>query len=126
VKYLLDTHVVLWLLMGERDALGPGVVEEIGSPRSTPYVSAASVWEIAIKRSLGKVVLEDRWLNALLSLELEHLPVTAHHAAAVEDLPWHHRDPFDRLLVAQAVVEGCTLVTSDAALTAYGIPILWG
>ena len=88
-------------------------------------VSAVSVWEIAIKRSLGKLTIEDGWSRALARLGFDALPITAIHAEAVERLPWHHRDPFDRLLVAQAATEGLELVTADPRCAAYGGAVVW-
>jgi PIN domain nuclease of toxin-antitoxin system len=93
--------------------------------RDRAAVSAVSVWEIAIKRSLGKLRIEDGWSRTLTRLGFEALPITAIHAAAVERLPWHHRDPFDRLLVAQAATEGLELVTADPRFAAYGGPVVW-
>lgn len=125
MRYLLDTNVVVWLLLGDRSAVPPIVNATISNPVAEPLVSAASVWEIAIKRSLGKLVIDPSWARALTRLDLTPLPVTAEHAARVDDLPWHHRDPFDRLLIAQTDVEDATLVTSDRQLDAYGVPTLW-
>ena len=88
-------------------------------------LSAAVVWEVANKRSLGKLVVPPEYLSLLLGAGAQPLAVTVDHAAAVEDLPMHHRDPFDRMLVAQATLEQAALVTSDPALTAYGVPIVW-
>ena len=88
-------------------------------------VSAASVWEIASKRSLGTLTIADGWAPALRRLGFDPMPVTAIHAEAVERLPWHHRDPFDRLLVAQALVERLALVSADRRLAAYGVDVLW-
>lgn len=125
MRYLLDTNVVVWLLLGDRSAVPSIVSATISNPVAEPLVSAASVWEIAIKRSLGKLVIDPSWARALTRLDLTPLPVTAEHAARVEDLPWHHRDPFDRLLIAQTDVEDATLVTADRQLDAYGVPTLW-
>lgn len=125
MRFLLDTNVVVWLLLGERRAIPSVVADTLTEPDNTILVSAASVWEIAIKSSLGKLRIEPRWPAALNRLDMDHLPVTAEHAAAVEALRWHHRDPFDRLLVAQATVEQCTLVTADRALDLYGVPTMW-
>lgn len=86
---------------------------------------AVSVWEIAIKRSLGKLEIDDRWPRELARLGFDPLPVTARHAEHVAHLPWHHRDPFDRLLVSQAIVEGLTVVSADSRLAAYGVSVLW-
>lgn len=125
-RYLLDTNVVVWLLLGDRRAVPEDVAGTLADPTSTALVSAASVWEIALKRSLGKIHIEDSWLRTLLSLDLDQLTITAEHAAAVQTLPWHHRDPFDRLLVAQAQVEDCVLVTADRQLDEYGVDTWWG
>lgn len=81
--------------------------------------------EIASKRSLGRLELPDSWPRGVPRLGCLPLPVTASHAAEVERLPWHHRDPFDRLLVAQALVEDAELVTADRSLSAYQVPIRW-
>lgn len=88
-------------------------------------MSAVSVWEIAIKRSLGKLTLDPRWHVRLSRLAFAEMPITAEHARRVEDLPWHHKDPFDRLLVAQALAEDHDLVTADAQLAAYGVRVVW-
>lgn len=125
MRLLLDTNVVLWLVLGDRRRVPAGLVEVLEDPRNAVAISAATVWEIAIKRSLGRLELENRWPSALTRLGFDHWPVTAEHAAAVERLPWLHRDPFDRLLVAQATLEGVTLVTADRRVRAYEVPTLW-
>lgn len=126
MRVLLDTHVILHLLLGARTAVPDDVVRTLAASDTVPLVSAASVWEIAIKRSLGKLEIDKQWQTELMSLDLEHVPITAEHAAGVESLPWHHRDPFDRLLVAQAQVERATLVTSDPQMGVYGVVTWWG
>lgn len=126
MRLLLDTNVVVWLLLGERSSVPEDVAQSLSSPSSTVLVSAVSVWEIAIKRSLGKLHIDSDWYRALMRLDLDHLPVSAEHAHGVQDLPWHHRDPFDRLLVAQSLIESCTLVTADRTLDAYEAPTWWG
>jgi PIN domain nuclease of toxin-antitoxin system len=124
-RFLLDTNVVVWLLLGDRARIPGRVAEQLEDERNEVKLSAVSVWEIAIKRSLGRLRIADGWASALRSLDFEPLPVTALHAEAVETLPWHHRDPFDRLLIAQASVERSALVTSDGRFTSYGVPTLW-
>jgi PIN domain nuclease of toxin-antitoxin system len=124
-RFLLDTNVAVWLLLGDRANVSAAAVEALEDERNEIALSAASVWEIAIKRSLGKLTIADRWASALRRLGFEPMPVTAVHAEAVERLPWHHRDPFDRMLVAQATVEGRTLVSADGRLAAYGVDMLW-
>jgi PIN domain nuclease of toxin-antitoxin system len=124
-EFLLDTNVALWLLFGDRERVSGSVAAALEDERNAIAISAASVWEIAIKRSLGKLEIEDSWPTALARLGFDPMPVTAVHAEAVEHLPWHHRDPFDRLLVAQASAESRTLVTADPRIAAYEVDVLW-
>ena len=124
-RLLVDTNVAIWLLLGDRKRVSTDAVHALEDTDNDVALSAASVWEIAIKRSLGKVALPGGWAAALTHLGFDPLPITAMHAAAVERLPWHHRDPFDRLLVAQASVERCTLVTADRRLASYPVKTLW-
>jgi len=124
-RLLLDTNVAVWLLLGDRKRVSANAVYALEDTNNEVALSAASVWEIAIKRSLGRVTLPDGWAAALQRLRFDPMPVTAIHAAAVERLPWHHRDPFDRLLVAQASVERCALVTADRRLRKYPIETVW-
>lgn len=124
-RLLLDTNVVVWLLLGDRKRLSQPAVRALEDEANAIALSAASVWEIAIKRSLGKLTIEDRWATALTGLRFDPMPVTAVHAEAVEALPWHHRDPFDRLLVAQAAVEGHALVSADSRLRDYAVDVTW-
>ena len=121
MRVLLDTHVLVWAATTpERLEADLAVVEDA----DRRIVSAVCVWELAIKQRLGKLSLGSdvrTWMRRVTSeLVLDHLPVTADHAAAVEHLPDVHRDPFDRLLVAQAVAEGAVLLTADKRLAAYG------
>jgi len=124
-RLLVDTNVLVWLLLGKRRAVTRMAREELEDEHNTVMLSAVSVWEIAIKRSVGKLEIEDRWTRELTRMGFGPLPMTARHAEHVEHLPWHHRDPFDRLLVAQAVVDGLTLVSADSRLAAYGVTVLW-
>jgi PIN domain nuclease of toxin-antitoxin system len=124
-RLLLDTNVVVWLLLGDREQVSDKAREALEDERNRVAVSAASVWEIAIKRSLGKLTIEDRWPRALGRLGFDALPITSIHAEAVEHLAWHHRDPFDRLLLAQAKTEGLELVSADPHLAAYGVEVVW-
>ena len=88
-------------------------------------ISAVVVWEVAIKRRLGKLDAPDNLLEQLERSGVDMLPITARHADRVGKLPLHHRDPFDRLLVAQAKIEGLSLITADGQLSRYGIKIVW-
>ena len=120
MKLLLDTHILLWWLADD-----PGLSEKqrsaIADPASVVYVSAASAWEIAIKKALGKLIAPDDLGAALIASELEQLPITVAHAEAVGGLPPHHRDPFDRMLIAQAEVENLTVVTGDPVFAKYEV-----
>lgn len=88
-------------------------------------VSVVSVWEIAIKRAIGKLTAPEDLLVRIDKTGAEMLTITARHANATGELPLHHRDPFDRLLIAQAKLEGCAIVTHDHAFAAYGVPVVW-
>jgi PIN domain nuclease of toxin-antitoxin system len=88
-------------------------------------LSAAVVWEVAVKRALGKLTVPDEYLSLLLDAGVQPLAVTVAHAAAVEQLPPHHRDPFDRMLISQARAEGAALVSRDDALRPYGVTLIW-
>lgn len=117
-RLLLDTQIVLWALAGHRRL--PREARRLIQAHDA-VVSAASIWEIAIKVSIGELDADpDAVRLALDPSGFEELPVTGEHAARVALLPPHHRDPFDRLLVAQALVEGLTLLTADAQLAPYG------
>jgi PIN domain nuclease of toxin-antitoxin system len=121
---LLDTHALLWSI-GDADRLSPKVLDVISSGLTPAYVSAASMWEIAIKRASGKLVAPDDLLEKVAAASFGELSVTFEHAAVAGALPPHHRDPFDRMLVAQAQVEGLTLVTSDARVARYDVQVMW-
>lgn len=122
MKALLDTHLLLWNA-GRPDRLSPEARRIIDSADSELYFSAASLWEIAIKTSLGRsdFSVDARLLRrGLLDHGFAELPVTGEHAVAIDGLPPIHRDPFDRILVAQAKVEGIILLTSDNTVARYG------
>ena len=124
MKLLLDTHAALWFVSAD-DRLGASAKQHLFDDDNRVLLSAVVVWEIAIKRSLRKLSVTDRYLRLLLGAGVQQMPVSLDHAAAVESLPWHHRDPFDRMLVAQAQLEHATLVSGDEALAAYGVPVIW-
>ena len=124
MRLLLDTHAALWWL-GDDARFGARAAAHMTADAAEVLLSAAVVWEVAIKRSLGKLSAPDGFAATLVRAGARPLAVTLDHAAAVERLPWHHRDPFDRILVAQARLESATLVSGDAALAAYDVPIVW-
>lgn len=126
MNLLLDTHVALWAI-ADSPRLSARARELIGAPHASVWVSAASVWEIAIKHSLGRGDMPVSGEEALRWFEASGyrlLAVEAHHAAAVESLAAHHHDPFDRLLVAQALVEPMRLLTHDATVARYSDAIV--
>ncbi len=123
MRLLLDTHVLLWWST-DSPRLAEGARDAIRSAGRVA-VSAASAWEAAIKAGMGKLTLDVPFERVAEVNGFDKLPITLAHAAAVATLPEHHRDPFDRMLVAQARSEGLTLVTHDRAIEPYGIPILW-
>ena len=125
MKLLLDTHVLLWAA-GTPERVPAAARRLISDAGNTLLFSAASLWEIAIKRSLGRADFEvdARVLRrGLLDNGYEELPITSEHAVFIDSLPDLHKDPFDRILVAQATVEGITLLTADAVLAQYPGPI---
>ena len=124
-RLLVDTNVVIWLLFGERHRLTSRAVAALEDEHNDVAVSAATVWEIAIKRSRGRLTLPDDWMAALTGLPFDPVPISALHAAAVERLATHHHGAFDRMLVAQAVVERAALVSADRDLARYGVEIVW-
>ena len=125
MKLLLDTHLLLWTV-GDSPRLSKEACELIDDPKNELFFSAASVWEIAIKRGLGRddFEVDARVLRrGLLDNGYSELPVMSEHAVALDGLPSIHRDPFDRLLVAQATVEGITLLTGDSMVASYPGPV---
>jgi PIN domain nuclease of toxin-antitoxin system len=124
VNLLLDTHTLLWWL-DDSPALSPRARAGIADGANTVWVSAVSVWEIRIKQALGKVRLPRGFRAALDAQQFTSLPVTAEHAHTMADLPSVHRDPFDRMLAAQARTESLVLVSRDPVMTRYGVRVLW-
>lgn len=127
MKILLDTHVFLWFLEGNHKLSLPAR-KAIEERSNAVFFSAVSYWEICIKISLGKLRLAGNWQTTLKEQLAENsitwLSIKAEHMEEIIELPWHHRDPFDRLLIAQAVIESCTLCTTDRAFTSYPVPTM--
>ena len=128
MNVLLDTHVFLWWIAGS-PLLSAHAQSVIADPTTEVYLSVASGWEIAIKSRLGKLKMPSN-LQAFMATQLQLnsiqvLPIQMIHALHVSTLPDHHRDPFDRLLVAQSQIENMPLLTSDPQIVRYGITVIW-
>jgi len=123
VKLLLATHSLIWLL-DYPEELSEQTRSAITDRGNAVFVSIASVWEAAIKAQTGKLTLPPNFLLAIRESGLQFLSITEEHALRAAGLPMHHRDPFDRMLIAQAFIEELTLVTRATKMPAYGIPIL--
>lgn len=123
MRLLLDTHAFLWWLADDRK-LGARARAAIADPASEVHVSAASAWEIAVKRAAGKLRAPGNIREWIERSAFADLPITVEHAVAAAELPRHHGDPFDRMLVAQARLESLTLVAHDAELELYDVPLL--
>ena len=128
MRILLDTHAFLWFL-GDGASLGARVLEEVTKPEHELLLSAVSWWELCLKLSVGKLALEagwpERFAQEMRTNGIGWLPITREHILGIVDLPWHHRDPFDRLLVAQATKEAAVIATHTPAISLYGVPTIW-
>jgi len=128
MNLLLDTHTFLWFIAGN-DSLSQKARTLIEDESNRVYLSAASLWEIAIKVSLGKLALSEpfeTFIPEQLDVNsVELLGISVSHASRVASLPFHHRDPFDRLLAAQALMEDIPIISADDVLDAYGVTRLW-
>lgn len=123
MRILLDTPVLLWWLMGDTTLNGE-TADAIADQRNAVYVSAASAWEISIKRAIGKLECPADLEVQIKRHRFEALPISLSHALAAGALPRHHDDPFDRMLVAQAMAERITIATRDRRIPLYGVGIL--
>lgn len=123
MRLLLDTHVLLWALESPT-TLRPEARAAIENPRNPVLVSAASTWELGVKSAVGKLRVPDDLAYQLREKRFTPLPVTVEHGLRVGELPLLHKDPFDRLLVAQAQLEGLTIVTRDRRIALYGVETL--
>ena len=123
MSLLLDSHALLWALHAP-GRMRPAAVAAIRDPRRAVYFSAASAWELELKAVKGKLVLPRDWLRAAEATGFLQIPVTAAVAQASARLPWHHADPFDRVLIAQAMEHGLEVATRDAVIGSYGVPVL--
>lgn len=123
MRLLLDTHVFLWWLH-ENNHLSAAANSAILDRGNSIYISAISVFEVHLKHALRKITIARNWWEKLCEQDFEHLAFSVDHANATRNLPFIHRDPFDRMLVAQAQVEGMTLVTRDRELSKYPVTTL--
>ena len=128
MKYLIDTHVMLWFLE-DSEELSDNAKQILMNEENELYWSSASFWEITVKVSLKKLKLEDEW-QAILEREkkvnrIQDLPIFQNHCEPNLKLPWHHRDPFDRLLICQALVEDLILLTRDKIIKKYKVKTAW-
>lgn len=122
---ILDTHVLIWLASGEMRRVSKRARELLLSKNVDAVVSAASIWEIAIKRNSGKLNAPKDMIELLDRAGLRQLPITAEHAEHAGSLKLHHRDPFDRMLVAQSAREGMPIVTNDKKFGLYSADVFW-
>lgn len=120
-RYLIDTHILIWAMEGD-SRLSPKY-RSIVADGSSLYVSIVTLWEMAIKRSLGKLDIKLEVLAALAEYDIEILPLKTMHIGVIEHLPHHHRDPFDRMLIAQAMREKLDMLTADRNFSLYDITI---
>ncbi|QUS62546.1 type II toxin-antitoxin system VapC family toxin (plasmid) [Synechocystis sp. PCC 7339] len=122
MKLLLDTHILLWWLGNDR-RLTPNERAVITNPEYFVFVSAASIWEMSIKKSLGKLSTPDNLLAVLKANNFRVLDITAEHSLAIANLPEYHKDPFDRMLIVQAQTEELTLISQDSKFSQYDVTL---
>ena len=124
MRLLLDANALLWWRDASR-RLSSRARDEISDGRNDIVVSVATLWEIAIKRGLGKLKFDDNFEQVIREEDFDLLAISLPHLQAFERLPAHHRDPFDRLLIAQALAEGIPIATGDRVFAAYGVQVIW-
>jgi len=123
LKLLLDSNAFIWAYARPTE-LSTAARRALGDPANDRFIGIASIWEIAIKMSIGKLVLTSDLAGALSDIAAVPLPISLAHISRAQGLPFHHRDPFDRMMIAQAMEEGLTIVTRDRSVRAYGVPVL--
>ena len=128
MRVLIDSHVLIWYV-DQDNLLSPASHAAISDPTNDLLLSAGSIWEIGIKVGLGKLILTEPfkpWMNQAISdLDVTVVPLTVEYVDVQSNLPRHHGDPFDRLIVAQAIIEQVSIISADANLDAYGITRIW-
>ncbi len=123
MKYLLDTNVFIWWV-DDNARLKSSWRETISNPENFIFVSSVTAWEMSIKMRNNKLKLRKSWEVCFGNLEFDSLPISMSHVKKLHELPLHHKDPFDRMIVAQALIEGCAIITADPKLHKYRVPIL--
>jgi PIN domain nuclease of toxin-antitoxin system len=121
---IVDAHALLWALEGSTSPLTATTRHAIADPANDVVVSAATIWEIEVKRAAGRLASPDNLLEIVDATRIDVVPITGGDATAAARLPMHHRDPFDRMLIAQAARLDATVVTRDRAFAAYDVPVL--
>jgi PIN domain nuclease of toxin-antitoxin system len=127
MNYLLDTHVLLWFL-SQQNKISSQVLEQCADPHNQPYFSLISIWEIQIKYQLGKLDLDipiQKIIHTANEKDILKLDVKEQHILLLDNLPYHHKDPFDRLIIAQAKAEKMTLISADKIIKHYDVNLLW-
>jgi PIN domain nuclease of toxin-antitoxin system len=128
MKILIDTHILLWFLEGDNQKISNAALNSITDKENEKFISIASLWEIAIKVNIGKLPLRStfpKFLNLISANGFEVLEIKYNHLIEYLSLPMHHRDPFDRILIAQSVQEGFQVITKDPNLSSYKIKTIW-
>ncbi len=123
MNFLLDTHVLLWWLNDSTELSEAGRIA-ISDPDNLIVLSSVVIWEIRIKQALGKLEIDPDFYTVIKNQRFDSLPITSDHAYEVGNLPMHHKDPFDRMIIAQANLEGLSVITHDSIFKKYGIPVL--
>ena len=123
MKYLVDTHIFIWWMKQDK-RIKKEIKSILQDPQNYIYLSIATVWEIVIKKKIGKLKIPHDWKVTLKESNFLLLPISLEHVYKLENLPLHHRDPFDRMLVSQAIVENATLITGDNKLWQYDVALL--
>jgi PIN domain nuclease of toxin-antitoxin system len=127
MRYILDTHALLWFINGE--GLPENIALEITEPNNNIYLSIASIWEIAIKYSLGKLTMQIAFNDIrefLVTNNVTLLPIEFPHIQELIELPFNHNDPFDRIIIAQSIYEKLDIITKDGKFKDYPVKIIWG
>ena len=124
MRLLVDTHVLLWW-RGDSPQLSPLARREIADPKNEVCVSVATLWEIVLKRSAGRLNFPDELEQVLREESFTLMPIGFQHLRTTERLPFLHKDPFDRMMIAQALAEGIPIATGDRVFAAYGVQVVW-